>query len=149
MKDNGIPVDTVMFDSLSGRLRDRVVEQVTEWHADLVVLGTHGRRGLKRALPGSDPSRPCGPRPCRCCWYVRPRRRRWRTRHRQRVRREQKAAERQLHAATVAGWRACLEMTPPSPPAINAVTSTMIGASARPPGDARSSGVHSGSNLAL
>lgn len=54
VKEKGIAVDTVLFDSLSGRLRDRVVEQANEWHADLVVLGTHGRRGVKRALLGSD-----------------------------------------------------------------------------------------------
>ena len=54
VKDNGIPVDTVLFDSFGGRLCDRVVEQVEEWHADLVVLGTHGRRGVRRVLLGSD-----------------------------------------------------------------------------------------------
>ena len=54
VKDNGIPVDTVLFDSFGGRVCDRVVEQVKEWHADLVVLGTHGRRGVRRMLLGSD-----------------------------------------------------------------------------------------------
>lgn len=54
VKDNGIAVDAVLFDSLAGRLCDRVVEQVKAWHADLVVLGTHGRHGVKRALLGSD-----------------------------------------------------------------------------------------------
>ena len=54
VKERGIAVDTVLFDGLSGRLCDRVVEQANEWHADLVVLGTHGRRGVKRALLGSD-----------------------------------------------------------------------------------------------
>ena len=54
VKDNGIAVDTVMFDSFGGRLCDHVLEQVKEWRADLVVLGTHGRRGVSRALLGSD-----------------------------------------------------------------------------------------------
>ena len=54
VQERGVPVDTALFDSLSGRLCDRVMEQVTQWHADLVVLGTHGRRGLRRALLGSD-----------------------------------------------------------------------------------------------
>ena len=51
---NGVQVDTQLFDSLSGRLCDRVVEQIEEWSADLVVLGTHGRRGMRRMLLGSD-----------------------------------------------------------------------------------------------
>ena len=50
----GIPVDTAIFDSLSGRLCDRVAEQVQQWGADVVVLGTHGRRGVGRMLLGSD-----------------------------------------------------------------------------------------------
>ena len=50
---SGIPVDTAIFDSLSGRLCDRVAEQVQEWAADLIVLGTHGRRGVGRLLLGS------------------------------------------------------------------------------------------------
>ncbi len=50
----GIPVDTALFDSLSSRLCDRVAEQVKEWGADVIVLGTHGRRGVGRMLLGSD-----------------------------------------------------------------------------------------------
>ena len=50
----GIPVEATLFDSLSGRLCDRVAEQVQEWGADVIVLGTHGRRGVGRLLLGSD-----------------------------------------------------------------------------------------------
>lgn len=50
----GTPVDTVIFDSLSGSLITHVANQVQEWGADLIVLGTHGRRGLDRILFGSD-----------------------------------------------------------------------------------------------
>ena len=50
----GIAVDTVIFDSLAGRVADRVAEQATAWKADLIVLGTHGRRGVGRMLLGSD-----------------------------------------------------------------------------------------------
>ncbi len=50
----GIPVDAAIFDSLSRRLCDRVAEQVKEWGADVIVLGTHGRRGVGRVLMGSD-----------------------------------------------------------------------------------------------
>ncbi len=50
----GIPVEATLFDSLSGRVCDRVAEQVQEWGADVIVLGTHGRRGVGRMLLGSD-----------------------------------------------------------------------------------------------
>ena len=50
----GIPVEATLFDSLTGRLCDRVAEQVQEWGADVIVLGTHGRRGVGRMLLGSD-----------------------------------------------------------------------------------------------
>ncbi len=49
-----IPVDAALFDSLGGRLCDRVAQQAQEWGADVIVLGTHGRRGVGRMLLGSD-----------------------------------------------------------------------------------------------
>lgn len=54
VKDAGIAVDTVLMDSPGARLHDRVEEQVKEWKADLIVIGTHGRRGVGRVLMGSD-----------------------------------------------------------------------------------------------
>ena len=51
---HGIDVDTRLFDSLAARLSEVVVEQARDWNADLVVIGTHGRRGLGRLLMGSD-----------------------------------------------------------------------------------------------
>ncbi|HXD05181.1 MAG TPA: universal stress protein [Burkholderiaceae bacterium] len=50
----GIEVDTALYDSLSGRLSERVAEEAVKWSADLIVIGTHGRRGLRRAVIGSD-----------------------------------------------------------------------------------------------
>ena len=50
----GIPVEATLFDSLSGRLCDRVAEQVQAWGTDVIVLGTHGRRGVERMLLVSD-----------------------------------------------------------------------------------------------
>lgn len=52
--DSGIAVDTVLFDGLGGGLCERVRQQIEDWHADLIVLGTHGRRGFRRFLLGSD-----------------------------------------------------------------------------------------------
>jgi nucleotide-binding universal stress UspA family protein len=50
----GLRVDSVLCDSLAGRVCDHVVEQAAAWRADLIVLGTHGRRGVGRVLLGSD-----------------------------------------------------------------------------------------------
>ncbi len=50
----GIAADVAMQEGVRSRLADWVLEQVKAWHADLVVLGTHGRRGVGRMLLGSD-----------------------------------------------------------------------------------------------
>lgn len=50
----GVKVDSLLFDSLASRVADTVVEQAKAWGADLIVIGTHGRRGMKRLMLGSD-----------------------------------------------------------------------------------------------
>jgi nucleotide-binding universal stress UspA family protein len=50
----GVAVDSAIFESVQGRLCERVVQQIGDWKADLVVLGTHGRRGVRRLVLGSD-----------------------------------------------------------------------------------------------
>jgi nucleotide-binding universal stress UspA family protein len=49
-----IPVDTVLADTLRGRVCDLVVDEANQWKADLIVIGTHGRRGPGRLVMGSD-----------------------------------------------------------------------------------------------
>ncbi|MDP9927982.1 universal stress protein [Variovorax paradoxus] len=49
----GVRTETLLFSSLAGRLCDLVAEQAKAWNADLIVIGTHGRRGVGRALLGS------------------------------------------------------------------------------------------------
>ena len=51
---SGVPVDTLLVENLDARVADLVVEHAQAWGADLIVLGTHGRRGLARVLMGSD-----------------------------------------------------------------------------------------------
>jgi nucleotide-binding universal stress UspA family protein len=53
-KAAGLEVDSVLKDSMAGRVCDHVVDQATAWPADLIVLGTHGRRGVGRLFMGSD-----------------------------------------------------------------------------------------------
>jgi len=50
----GIEVDTLLVEGSGQRLADVVDSQVAAWPADLVVLGTHGRHGLARAVLGSE-----------------------------------------------------------------------------------------------
>ncbi len=50
----GIAVDTALVGPLGGRVSDHIVAQCGDWGADLIVLGTHGRRGVGRMLLGSD-----------------------------------------------------------------------------------------------
>lgn len=51
---DGVAADVVLDEGMSNRLADWVLEEVLAWPADVVVLGTHGRRGLGRMLLGSD-----------------------------------------------------------------------------------------------
>ena len=50
----GVRPESVLVENLGGRVADEIVWQAKRWRADLIVVGTHGRRGLQRALLGSD-----------------------------------------------------------------------------------------------
>lgn len=50
----GLEADSVLNDSFAGRVCDLVLAQAKAWGADLIVLGTHGRRGVGRMFMGSD-----------------------------------------------------------------------------------------------
>jgi nucleotide-binding universal stress UspA family protein len=49
----GVPADTRLVDTVGPRLGDIVADEARAWEADLVVVGTHGRRGVGRLLLGS------------------------------------------------------------------------------------------------
>lgn len=50
----GARPETKMVEDFSGRVANAIVDQAKRWRADVIVMGTHGRRGLNRALLGSD-----------------------------------------------------------------------------------------------
>ena len=50
----GLASDAVLLESLTGPAAEPIVRQARKWRADLIVIGTHGRRGLKRLVMGSD-----------------------------------------------------------------------------------------------
>lgn len=49
----GVEADKQLFDRFGERLGEIVANAAREWKADLIVLGTHGRRGIGRVLLGS------------------------------------------------------------------------------------------------
>ena len=50
----GVETETFLVEGMATRLSEAVSNQVLAWGADLVVIGTHGRRGVGRLLLGSD-----------------------------------------------------------------------------------------------
>ena len=49
----GVEADTVLCDTFSSPVYELVNAEVRKWPADLIVVGTHGRRGIGRAVMGS------------------------------------------------------------------------------------------------
>jgi len=45
---------TVLVENVLRDVSDVIVGQARKWRADLIVIGTHGRRGLTRMVMGSD-----------------------------------------------------------------------------------------------
>jgi len=52
-KSAGVPCESKLVEAPGRRLGDVVAEEAQSWDADLVVVGTHGRRGMGRVLLGS------------------------------------------------------------------------------------------------
>lgn len=53
-KAAGVKADSVLCEGLATRLTEVVDEQAKAFGAELIVIGTHGRRGVGRVLLGSD-----------------------------------------------------------------------------------------------
>lgn len=50
----GVKAKTVLVENIARSVADIIVEQTKKWRADLIVIGTHGRRGVSRLVMGSD-----------------------------------------------------------------------------------------------
>lgn len=49
-----LKAESALFESLGGRISEVIVKDAKKWRADLIVMGTHGRRGVTRMVLGSD-----------------------------------------------------------------------------------------------
>jgi nucleotide-binding universal stress UspA family protein len=50
----GARAESVLLETIAAPAADVIVRQARKWKADLIVVGTHGRRGLRRLVMGSD-----------------------------------------------------------------------------------------------
>jgi nucleotide-binding universal stress UspA family protein len=54
VKKQEIQADSRMVENLTGRAADTITKEASKWKADVIVMGTHGRRGFNRLMLGSD-----------------------------------------------------------------------------------------------
>ncbi|MFY3551543.1 universal stress protein [Achromobacter insolitus] len=54
VKAAGVEADTVLYENLDRTVKQRVLDEALAWRADLIVIGTHGRRGPSRLMLGSS-----------------------------------------------------------------------------------------------
>lgn len=54
LRQQGVQVTTLLQENAGRRVSEVIAQQAAASHCDLVVLGTHGRRGVDRMLLGSD-----------------------------------------------------------------------------------------------
>ncbi|MCC7059677.1 MAG: universal stress protein, partial [Burkholderiaceae bacterium] len=53
-QEGGVQAEFGSIEALGTRVSDAIIEEARRSQADLIVLGTHGRRGVRRLLLGSD-----------------------------------------------------------------------------------------------
>ncbi len=54
VKKHGVQAESALVESFAGRVADVIVSEAKKWRADLIVMGTHGRRGFSHMVLGSD-----------------------------------------------------------------------------------------------
>lgn len=53
LAEQGVTVETKLVETYGGRIGSVISEEAQKWHADLLVVGTHGRKGIAHFLIGS------------------------------------------------------------------------------------------------
>jgi len=54
VRNAGVSVDSVLVEAMGSQAGLLILQQAREWRASLIAMGTHGRRGVRRLLLGSD-----------------------------------------------------------------------------------------------
>lgn len=53
-RNHDADVEVELIETIGARASTIIIEAAKRWNADLIVMGTHGRRGLQRLALGSD-----------------------------------------------------------------------------------------------
>lgn len=51
---SGMRAQIAMYESVGASAANAILRDAKKWRADLIVMGTHGRRGVRRLVLGSD-----------------------------------------------------------------------------------------------
>ena len=54
VKKYDLKAEATTFETVGDRVAEVIVREAKKWKADLIVMGTHGRRGVNRLVLGSD-----------------------------------------------------------------------------------------------
>jgi nucleotide-binding universal stress UspA family protein len=53
-REAGVQVDSKLLEEMGSQVGVYILREAEAWPADLIVCGTHGRRGIRRVVMGSD-----------------------------------------------------------------------------------------------
>lgn len=53
-KASGVTAETKLIEVVGTGIANLILQEASEWPADLIVMGTHGRRGMRHLVMGSD-----------------------------------------------------------------------------------------------
>jgi nucleotide-binding universal stress UspA family protein len=53
-RKHDLKAESALFETMGSRVSDVILREAKKWKADLIVIGTHGRRGINRMVLGSD-----------------------------------------------------------------------------------------------